>query len=152
MRDTGHTLIELIIVFAIIGIMAAVAVPNLVQWAATRRVHLAAREVAADLQLARLRAITLNTDLRVNFDPAQGTYKFERATGPGTWQTTGPFEVDKDLRLLHPGVEIVSVSANPVIFQPPGIVNAGTEIILRNAQNRQQTITVSKAGRVAIKD
>jgi type II secretion system protein H len=152
MRDTGHTLIELIIVFAIIGIMAAVAVPNLVQWAETNRVHLAAREVAADLQLARLRAITLNTNLRVNFDSTQETYKFERAIGPGTWQTAGPFEVDKDLRLLHPGVEILSASTNPVIFQPPGIVNAGTEIILRNAQNRQQKITVSKAGRVTIKD
>ena len=56
-RRLAFTLIELVIVVAVIGILAALATPRFNQWMSNQRVRAAARSVADVLALARAEAI-----------------------------------------------------------------------------------------------
>lgn len=60
MRERGFTMIELMLVLGIIGIMVAVAVPNIMEYLRTARIRAAANDVSAALQEARQKAIARN--------------------------------------------------------------------------------------------
>ena len=65
--DRGFSLVEMLIVVAIVAIMAAVAFPNIAQYTRNYRIKGAAQQVAGELQAARSKAIMTNTNNGVSF-------------------------------------------------------------------------------------
>ena len=65
--DWAFSLIELVIVLAIIGLLAAMAVPRFANAAMHSRVDAAAKRIAADLELTRKYAIHSSTIQTVTF-------------------------------------------------------------------------------------
>jgi Tfp pilus assembly protein FimT len=63
----GLTVIDLGIGIAIIGILAAVAIPNLQPLMRTYRLNGAAREVMGDLMAARMKAVSQHRRVRVEW-------------------------------------------------------------------------------------
>lgn len=59
-RPSGFTLIEMIVVLAVVGIIMALALPKLDQGAARRRLAVCAHDLAAALRLSRNRAVAEN--------------------------------------------------------------------------------------------
>ncbi len=77
--ETGHSLVELITVVAIIGIIGLMVAPDIDTWKPNSRLTRAARDLFSNLQKARMGAVkdNLNVSLRFNATNAPGYYYFD---------------------------------------------------------------------------
>lgn len=71
----GFTLMELVMVMALAGIFAAIAVPRYGNALSRYRVDLAAKRIAADLALAQHRAKVAGASRTVTFNVASSSYQ-----------------------------------------------------------------------------
>jgi type IV fimbrial biogenesis protein FimT len=143
-KKSGFSLMELMIVLAIMGIVSAIAAPNFMNYMAERRLNGAARMVMSDLVNARMLAVTLNRNVQVTFPTSAGaSYTYDAAGTAVTRNVQTGF-----------GYHDVTVSANNnPSFRPTGRLSGVTActITLTSADlTQQKTVSVSSAGRVAI--
>jgi prepilin-type N-terminal cleavage/methylation domain-containing protein len=68
----GFTLIEMMMVTAIVGILGAIAVPNYLQWQARYQLKAAAMEVTNQLMASRFLSMTRNTAVTTAFSISSG--------------------------------------------------------------------------------
>ena len=66
-RERGYSLVEMLVVLAIIVIMSAVALPSIGQYIRNYRINGAANKIAAQIQTARSKAIMKNVNLGTVF-------------------------------------------------------------------------------------
>ncbi|MBZ0253515.1 MAG: prepilin-type N-terminal cleavage/methylation domain-containing protein [Candidatus Methylomirabilis sp.] len=98
-RD-GFTLIETMVVVAVIGLFTAIAVPNLQGWNDRARIRRGTQDVAGVLQLARLKAVQGSADVYVDFGLGAGpsdrfVTAFRDADGDGNYDSGE--ELDDDI-------------------------------------------------------
>jgi len=87
-NQSGFTLIEAMIVIAVIGIMTAVAVASSLSRLPDMRLKAAARDLHGNLQKAKLMAAKTNAPHAVSFNTAAGNYQILSDPGPdGNWGT-----------------------------------------------------------------
>ncbi|WP_321493172.1 GspH/FimT family pseudopilin [uncultured Desulfobacter sp.] len=105
--NRGFTLIELMIVLAVIAILLSVSVPVLMLWYDTVGVKSAARDLYAAMQEVRMIAVEQNADAAIvfklgDFDPVYGGdgYYICRDRGAdGDWGTIGDNTIERSVSL-----------------------------------------------------
>jgi len=95
-RNSGFTLIELIIAIGMISILSAIAIPSAMKWLPNYRLKAAARDLYSNMQKAKVEAVKRNTDVLIIF--TSGTYA--SAGGIGSYQVF----VDDGGTDINPGI------------------------------------------------
>lgn len=87
-KQEGFTLAELVLVVAIISILAAIAIPNFLNWLPNMRLRAAARDLYSNMQRIRSEAVKTNQDWAIVFNTANNTYSICSSPGAdGNWST-----------------------------------------------------------------
>jgi prepilin-type N-terminal cleavage/methylation domain-containing protein len=69
----GFTLIEVMVVVALIAILSGIALPNAIAWRSNAQLSSTVREIMADLQLAKMEAIKRNRNVEAVFTTGKGS-------------------------------------------------------------------------------
>ena len=152
----GVTVVELVVALSLSGLLIVFAFLQLRPLMAQVRLDSGARQVVADLQVARMRAIAQNRRFRVIFHPDTHTYTMDKEEG-SSWNRLSlhghdaAASVDASVA-LPPSVVITAVnSGGDVIFVPRGHVDGGITITLGSLSGAgTRRIVVNLAGRVRI--
>jgi prepilin-type N-terminal cleavage/methylation domain-containing protein len=86
-QKKGFTLIEMLIVVAILGIMVLASYPSVLNSLETRSLENCARDILTSMQQAKFLAVNTKLDHRVIFSNTTGSWAYwiEEETSPGTW-------------------------------------------------------------------
>ena len=170
-RHQGFTLIDIMFVVLLLGVLMAVTIPGATT--ASRRYNLiaATREVAAQVRVARLKAVTSNRTMRVRFNcPAAGQYRVVEVVNNAAIDdaadrcssTTYPYpdpnpaalpDLDEPVMVLRGGITFGGVQ--DLEIAPTGRVTALTGAVpatigVTDSYGETQNVIVSATGRVQV--
>jgi prepilin-type N-terminal cleavage/methylation domain-containing protein len=157
----GFSLVELMVVVAILGLVAAAVAPSLIRMARRNRLRSAAAEIQSTLLAARMRAVKRNQPASVYVVPAAGsvsTHELDTIEADAPSPTPTPSPVHRMLLAgdvvrfvwLPPGQK-VTFDGNGRCIWPPA--SEPTPIVVEGAGSaapNQITIKTSLTGRVEV--
>jgi prepilin-type N-terminal cleavage/methylation domain-containing protein len=145
MRNKGFTVIEVVVVMAIVAILSSIAIPGFSRWIPDYQLKNAARDLYSNLQLAKMTAVKENGVCRVEFDSSvsPGTYLI-RSAANDVIRTV-------DLGTYGRGMDFGTVAPPASIsFSPTGTIGASDSFTLANDRGTNYTIATSPAGAIQL--
>lgn len=177
-KQKGFTLVEIILVVAIIGILSAIAVPNFLSWLPNIRLKAAGRDLKSNMQKTRIEAIKTNHDWGIVFDTANNRYLICSDRGvDNTWSGTADNTITKTIDLAAyrsdigfghgsvpagnsattpaaafpaDAVSYTAPEANVLEFKPQGI-GSGGYVYLENRDGTALAIGTQASGVIMLK-
>ena len=157
-KDTGFTIIELLVVIGIIATVLAITVPAYLTYIPNYRLNSAVDELQGSMQIARVKAIKEATCVcvSVNTGTETCTVFLDNGAGGGTPNNRAQDGTEATIKILTMprGVDIydVTFSNNVAQFNTRGLpTNTGSVRLRTGLQGRYKAVTLSIAGRPGIK-
>ena len=147
MKNKGFTLMELMIVIAIIAILAAVVIPNFIGWIPERRVAVAAQDILQGLQKSRSKAIMTNS--RVVFDLGVNAENFIAYVDEDASGGQDPGELTIVNRDMPAGIDLsanLAGAVTSITFDNQGIPDTSGTIRVQNTGGTTQNILLYLSG------
>ena len=175
--EKGYTLIEALVVVAIVGIVSLVTVPNFIQYMRSAKLKGAARQFTIDLREVRQRAVTQYhpTKIGIKTGAAQSQY----IIADGEYDTSAPAGIDWTIDTTEEFEESVYFATSnltdsddaddwiDIVFLPNGTIINGTNssgddvdlpinsnVVIKTTDNIAKnsfTVELTSAGNVSLK-
>jgi prepilin-type N-terminal cleavage/methylation domain-containing protein len=131
----GYSMIELIAVMAVMGIVAAIALPNWHRLLPNYALNNSTRQVQSELHSIKMRAAAENIGFQFTYAQGASGYTIQR---------------DSKALVSKPLAEGTTITEDGrILFSPRGTAS-GNRVRLRNANGMCRQVVVSSTGRVRI--
>ncbi len=147
-RRRGFTVLELLCALGILAALLAVALPRLSAVWPRVLADQAVRQLAADLELARVKAINRNSRVRAAVEIASAEYRIEV-------ESEGRFDPEGGPRRLPEGIVFDAAGSTRIVggrisitFLPRGHTADNATIAISASDGQRRRVIVSSAGRV----
>ena len=141
--NKGFTILEIVIVVTIFGIVAAIAIPNMIGQMPRYRLKGAARQIMGDLMWARMQAVSQKNEFKIFF-VNDHEYKILDDDDNDGKADSGEWTEIKEIRNRYHDVSI-SMTANPIFF-PRGSASIGTITVINPGGSKK--VKIHLTGRV----
>ena len=143
----GFSIAEVLIAVSVVGILAAISVPNLIGQLPKYRLNGATRQIVGELIAARMKAVSQNRKVKIFFLNDHQYQICDDANKDGTVDSNEGSARSQDVRSDYGDVTLTST--NDPIFDPRGTVSNLATITLTNPSG-SKSITINITGRVKI--
>jgi prepilin-type N-terminal cleavage/methylation domain-containing protein len=133
LQKNGFSSIELLVTVAVMGVIAAIALPNWHKLLPNYALNNSVRQIQSELHNIKMRAAAENSGFQLEYLQGAGEYTIQRDLKP--LQT----------KLLPQGMTITK--AGSISFSPRGTAG-GNRVRLRNTNGSCRQIVVSATGRI----
>jgi type IV fimbrial biogenesis protein FimT len=156
----GFTMVEMIIVVAVVVIMAAVSVPAIHKWVPNQQLRSVANEMYTNIQWAKLNAIRRNETWTITFDPVNLQYQIWDGNGVSVKTTSlAGYSGGIAFGFGEANIEIggggtadpITYTADSAAFDSRGMAGAPGYVYLQNNQNRAYAIGNNISGFVMLR-
>jgi prepilin-type N-terminal cleavage/methylation domain-containing protein len=151
-KDDGFTLVELLVVVALLGVMMAIALGAWGRWAEASAHSGTAREVQSLMRSAQQRSVTEGRAMCVAFDVAANEYAVYRGACEDSVRqlVRGPMEPSSP-KVYVDAPSFTGAVTSGATFYARGTATPGSVKVMRTGSTKVYTITVERlTGRVSL--
>lgn len=153
--ESGFTLMEILIVVALIGIIAGIAFPSVRDWKQRADLNADARRLYGFFQKARMEAVKRRADCFIVSDQVVNGTQFDYISfidsEPPNANNNGVYDAGEEV--THTGLYANSVSvAAPFAgsFDRRGLIDAASTITLQSVTGAQRNLIINIRGKMRI--
>lgn len=165
LSQLGFTLIELMIVVAIVGIISAIAIPSYLSWKPGYIARGAVSKVSGDLKRAKMRALETRRQCRVVFttngyqildgNQARSSSQWGNISATGVFTNGTPFRTINfndfpDVTLTEDDCSVIAAATAPTMTYSPRGTSENDSVQVRHLGIPRAVIRVSILGRVNV--
>lgn len=150
-RDSGYTLIEVMVTIALMCAVMAIAVAGFNRWSAASQQSGTAREIQSLMRQAQQRAVTEGRAMCVQFTSSPARYTLYRGAcdDSAKAKVNGPFETNGSG--VGIGAPVFTGSSGGATFFARGTASPGSVTVTRDGSSKVYTLEVEGlTGRVSL--
>ncbi len=142
-HERGFSTIDILSAAALLAVILAMAVPFIRDSMRGYRLASAADQVAAELNAARVLAVSRGTSYRIDFSVARNSFQIVDLSDPDN--------PTRRERPLGGSMSLVSVPSQPILFSSRGVARGGT-VVLANDAGKRVSVEVTASGKTIVHD